>query len=341
MHASFFDPKTKQFTLIDTCFSTHHLQFGHDENDMVYFNSGVIGWINTKMYDKTKDAQASQGWCPIVIDTNGDGKITKPWNEPVRAGRGMGAARGGEGAAPAAPSFDPKLDTHIGVGAYGLIVNPVDGAVWASTDEVEVPGQIFRLELGDNPPLTCKAERYYLPKELGYRPRGIDIDRNGVVWSALAGSAHMASFDRRKCKVLNGPSTADGLHCKEGWTFYKQPGPAYKGTDVGADFNYFNWVDQFNTLGLGDNTPIATGSGSDSMLALNPQTKQWVVMRVPYPMGFHSRGMDGRIDDPNAGWKGRGVWATYGADAHWHIEGGPEEKGNLVKFQIRPNPLAQ
>jgi hypothetical protein len=58
-------------------------------------------------------------------------------------------------------------------------------------------------------------------------------------------------------------------------------------------------------------------------------------------MGFHARGMDGRIDDPKAGWKGRGVYATYGADAHWHIEGGPEEKGNLVKFQIRPDPLAR
>jgi hypothetical protein len=330
MHASYYDPKTKQFTLIDTCFSTHHLQFGHDANDKLYFNSGVIGWIDTKKYLETRDEKASQGWCPIVIDTNGDGKITKPWNEPARNARQSGGA-----------AFDSKLDTRVGAGAYSLIANPVDGAVWAATDEVEIPGQIFRLELGDNPPLTCKAERYYLPKELGYRPRGIDIDRNGVVWTALAGSAHLASFDRRKCTVLNGPSTADGLHCKEGWTFYKQPGPSYKGTNIGADFNYYNWVDQFNTLGLGENIPIATGSGSDSLLALKPGTKEWVVMRVPYPQGFHSRGMDGRIDDPNAGWKGRGIYATYGADAHWHIEGGPDEKGNLVKFQIRPDPLAR
>ena len=33
-------------------------------------------------------------------------------------------------------------------------------------------------------------------------------------------------------------------------------------------------------------------------------------MRVPYPMGFHARGLDGRIDDPDAGWKGRGLWST-------------------------------
>ena len=33
-------------------------------------------------------------------------------------------------------------------------------------------------------------------------------------------------------------------------------------------------------------------------------------MRVPYPMGFYTRGMDARIDDPKAGWKGRGIWAV-------------------------------
>jgi hypothetical protein len=343
--AGYYDPKTKQFTLIDTCFGTHHLQFAEDANNtLVFSNPGgnQVGWINTKMYDQTRDEKASQGWCPTVLDTNGDGRITKPWNEPARSGgRGNRPIGDEEAESTAVGKLDPKLDTRVDIGAYGIIVNPVDNSIWGATDEVEIPGQIFRLELGDNPPLTCKAERYYLPKELGYRPRGIDVDRNGVLWTALAGSAQMASFDRRKCKVLNGPSTADGLHCKEGWTFYKQPGPSFKGTNVGAEFNYYNWVDQFNTLGLGNNTPIATGSGSDSLLALKPGTKEWVVMRVPYPMGFHSRGMDGRIDDPNGGWKGRGVYATYGADAHWHIEGGPEEKGNLVKFQIRPDPLAR
>jgi hypothetical protein len=342
--AGYYDPKTKQFTLIDTCFGTHHLQFAEDANDTLVFSSpggNAVGWINTKLYDQTRDEKASQGWCPTVLDTNGDGRITKPWNEPARAGRGMRPIGEEEAESTRTAKFDPKRDTRIEVGAYGIIVNPVDDSIWGATDEVEIPGQIFRLELGDNPPLTCKTERYYLPKELGYRPRGIDVDRNGVIWTALAGSAHMASFDRRKCKVLNGPATLDGLHCKEGWTFYKQPGPNFKGTSVGAEFNYYNWVDQFNTLGLGNNVPIANGSGSDSLLALRPDTKQWVVLRVPYPMNFHSRGLDGRIDDPNAGWKGRGVYATYGADAHWHIEGGPEEKGNLVKFQIRPDPLAK
>jgi len=35
-----------------------------------------------------------------------------------------------------------------------------------------------------------------------------------------------------------------------------------------ADSHYYDWVDQFDTLGLGKNTPIATGNSSDSLLAL-------------------------------------------------------------------------
>jgi hypothetical protein len=329
--ASFFDPKTKQFTLIDTCYSTHHLQFAEDANDTLYFSGDrqAFGWIDTKKFDQTKDEQASQGWCPAVIDTNGDGKITKPWNEPAT----------GRGAKPA--PVDPTRDTRVPIGtySYGVVANPVDDSLWAVTDDY--PGELFRFVPGDNPPQSCITERYTVPKELGYRTRGVDVDRKGIIWMALASSSQLASFDRSKCRTLNGPATADGLHCKEGWTFYPVPGPKFKGTGVGTDFHYYNWVEQFNTLGLGENVPIVNGSNSDSLIAFLPDKKQWVMMRVPFPMAFHSRGVDGRIDDPKAGWKGRGLYATYGADAAWHIEGGPVEPGNLVKFQLRPDPLAR
>ena len=206
-----------------------------------------------------------------------------------------------------------------------------------------VPGQIVRLALGDNPPETCIAEYYQPPFEnaeapiQGYSPRGIDITTDGIVWTALSGSGHLASFDRSKCDVLNGP-TATGQHCPQGWSLYATPGPQMKGvTSHGsADFHYYNWVDQHNTLGLGENVPIATGSTSDSLLAFLPDTEDYVILRVPYPLGFYSRGMDGRIDDPDAGWKGRAVWADYGTNAVWHSEGGKGTQGNLVKFQDSP-----
>jgi hypothetical protein len=51
--------------------------------------------------------------------------------------------------------------------------------------------------------------------------------------------------------------------------------------------------------------------------------------------------MDGRIDEANAGWKGRALYANYGTHFVWHIEGGKGAKGKIVKFQIRPDPLAR
>ena len=111
-------------------------------------------------------------------------------------------------------------------------------------------------------------------------------------------------------------------------------------TDSGsADSHYYDWVDQFDTLGLGKNTPIAAGSDSDSLLALNA-TGKFMVMRVPYPIGFFAKGMDGRIDDPNAGWKGKGVWTTWATRTPFHSETGKGTSSKVVHFQVRPDPLA-
>ena len=63
-----------------------------------------------------------------------------------------------------------------------------------------------------------------------------------------------------------------------------------------AEASYYTWVDQFDTLGLGANTPIDTGNGSEGLLALKDGA--WVVLRVPYPLGFYTKWMDGQsIDD--------------------------------------------
>jgi len=340
-HASYYDPKTRKTELIYTCFSTHHLQFGEDPNEMLYFSGGgaTIPWVNTKLYDQTKDEKAAVGWCPTVVDTNGDGKITKPWNEPVGGGRGQNEGGGGGRLG----KFDPALDTRVNVGSYGIIVSPTDHSVWAAS--TSYPGRVARLDIGKNPPDSCISEVYQIPSDkadMHFGPRGIDVDRSGVIWMALSGSGGFASFDRRKCKVFSGPSVAEGQQCVEGWTFYPLTvGPNMTGTALNADFHYYNWVDQFNTTGLGENLPIATGSGSDSLHILRPQTREWITLRVPYPLGFFSRGVDGRIDDPSAGWKGRGLWANYGTNFLWHIEGGRGTTSKMVHFQIRPDPLAR
>ena len=44
---------------------------------------------------------------------------------------------------------------------------------------------------------------------------------------------------------------------------------------------------------------------------------------------------------PDAGWKGRGLWSTYGNRTPFHLEGGKGTTSKIVKFQLRPDPLAR
>ena len=325
-HLAVYDPVSEEMTLISTCFSTHHLIFAEDENNTLWTSGGgqVIGWLNTKMFDETGDEERSQGWTSLIVDTNGNGQrddYVEP-NEPL----------------------DPAKDMRIRSGYYGVAYNPIDGSIWGSS--LGFPGAILRLDPGTDPAATALTEIYETPwgnpeaPVQGYSPRGMDIDRNGVVWTPLA-SGHMASFDRSKCTgPLNGP-TATGQHCPEGWTLYPEPLPQLKGlSDSGsAESSYYTWVDQFNTLGLGENVPINTGNESEGLLALSDG--EWVVLRVPYPLGFYTKWMDGRIDDPDAGWKGKGLWATYSTRAPFHLETGMGTPSKVVHFQLRPDPLAR
>lgn len=324
-HLAVYDPKSKQLTHVSTCFSTHHLMFAEDANNTLWTSGGgqVVGWLNTKMFDETGDEVKSQGWTALVMDTNGNGRrdaYVEP-DQPV----------------------DPTKDKRIGGAFYGVSPAP-DGSVWGTV--LGFPGAVVRLNPGSNPPETAIAEMYEPPMKgakipaRGFSPRGMDVDRSGVVWAAMA-SGHLASFDRRKCKgPLSGPA-ATGQHCPEGWSFYTEPLPQLKGvTDEGsAEGSYFTWVDQFDTFGLGRNIPINTGNLSEGLLAL--KDGKWVVLRVPYPMGFYGKWIDGRIDNANTGWKGKGLWSTYATRTAFHIEGGKGTTSKVVHFQLRPDPLAK
>jgi len=316
-----YDPKSKTVTTVDTCFGTHHLNF--DDNDVLWFTGGgpVEGWFDTRIYDKTKDEAKAQGWTVFVLDTNGNGK-RDAYVEPDQP-------------------IDPAKDKRINAPFYGVAPAP-DGSVWGSVQGM--PGSLVRLTLGSNPPATALSEIYEVPwnnpkaSAQGFAPRGMDVDSNGVVWAVLS-SGQLASFDRRKCKgPLNGP-TATGQHCPEGWMLYPFPGPNYKGAtqSASADTAYYNFIDRFDMLGLGKDIPLATGNGSEGLLAL--VDGKFMTFRVPYPMGFYAKGIDGRIDDGKAGWKGKGIWTTYATRAPFHVEGGKGTTSKLVKFQVRNSPL--
>jgi hypothetical protein len=314
--AAVLDPKTMKYTFVDTCFATHHPQFGYDADNTLWFSGTgqVAGWVNTKVFDETGDAEKAQGWAPWVLDTNGNGKL----DDFVQPGQPADAGK----------------DTRItaGSGPYSVMPNPKDGSIWFAIGTFGGPPGFLRFD-----PKTKLSEVYYIPKP-GFGIRGGDIDGNGVLWGS-GSSGHLMSFDRSKCKApLNGPA-ATGNHCPEGWAFYKYPGPGFEGfPDTSAEASYYTWVDQHNTLGLGENVPISTANLSDGFVAL--KDGKMISLRIPYPMGFYAKGLDGRIDDPNGGWKGRGLWSTNGDRTPWLMETGKGSSPRAVHIQFRPDPLA-
>ena len=165
------DPKTMKYTFVDTCFGTHHPQFGYDANDTLWLSGTgpVAGWVNTKMFDETGDAAKSQGWSPFILDTNANGKrdeFVEP-NQPV----------------------DPAKDKRIvpGSGPYAVMPSPVDGSIWYTVGVFGGTPAVLRFD-----PATGLSEVFNVPLP-AYGIRGGDIDKNGVVWASLA-SGHLAQL---------------------------------------------------------------------------------------------------------------------------------------------------
>ena len=311
------DPKTMKYSFIDTCFSTHHPQFGYDADNTLWLSGSgqVAGWVNTRIWDETGDAQKAQGWFPYVLDISGNGKLDE-WTEPgqpVQDGKDV--------------RFNP------GSGGYAVMPHPTDGSIWYSSGVFGGRPGFLRFD-----PATKLSEFYALPKEaIGLR--GGDIGKDGVLYGS--GSAgHLIAFDRRKCKgPLNGPK-ATGDHCPEGFTLHRYPGPGFEGFEGNsAEASYYTWVDHHNAVGLGADVPISTANLQDGFVGL--KDGKMVLMRVPYPMGFYAKGLDARIDDPNAGWKGRGLWSASGDRTPWLNELGKGARPMAVHIQVRPDPLAK
>ena len=214
--------------------------------------------------------------------------------------------------------IDKATGKNVPGSGYATAVSPVDGSVWQSVPVANGPeNKLIKFD-----PATSKFKDYLLPAP-GRLSHGIDFSTDGVVWFS-AGSGHLGRFD---------PKT-------EKFTFWQLPGPKYPGTGAetgSTEYPYFLWVDQFNASGLGQNTVIVTGTSSDSMLIFDPKAEKFSVVRMPYPMPFFTRGLDGRIDDARAGWKGRGLWASYNSYMPRFSE---TRMGYVTHIQLRPNPLA-
>ena len=317
-----YDPKTSKYTAYQTCFGSHHLQFGYDANETLWMSTGGgggnVGWINTKMLDETGDIEKSQGW------TRAGAR-----HQRQRPARRVHRAR-------QAASIRGK-DRRIGADLLRGDAEP-DRRLDLGHACAAIPARSCASIPAKNPH-TALAEIYNVPMP-GFGPRGGDIDKQGLVWVSLA-SGHMGVFDRRQCKgPLNGPK-ATGNHCPEGWAFHQYPGPGFKGIgENSAEFELLLVGRPAQHVRARRRHPDVDRQPDGRPGRANKDGKM-VSIRVPYPLGFYAKGFDGRIDDPNAGWKGRGLWAANGDRTPWLIEGGKGTKPLAAHFQLRPDPLAK
>ena len=168
---------------------------------------------------------------------------------------------------------------------------------------------------------------------------GVTVGADGIVYQSWRVSGQMIGFDRTKCKSPD--RKGDGQHCAEGWSIYRNNEPEYSNSRYHSSEPYLNHLDNVDALGFGKDIPMYASINTDSMEVFNPKTKSFIPLRVPYPMGFFAKGLDGRIDDANMGWKGKGLWSTYSGRVPFHMEGGKGQTSKVVKFQLRPDPLAR
>ena len=321
-----YDPKTKQITTIDTCFGTGPPELRRQRRAVVIGRpAGVEGWFDTKIWDKTHDEKKAQGWTAFVLDTNGNGK-RDAYTEPESAGR----------------SDEGQADQRA---VLRRVAGPLDGSVWGSVQGM--PGALVRLvpgleSAGDGAvgDLRSAVEQ---PEGAG---SGLRAARHGRRQQRrrLDGALERSARELRSPQVQGPAQRSDGdrdstapkagrsIRCRVRTT----RAPSISAAPTRA---YYNFVDRFDMLGVGKDVPLATGNESEALLAL--VDGKFLTFRVPYPMGFYAKGIDGRIDDPNGGWKGKGIYTTFATRAPFHAEGGKGTTSKLVKFQVRPDPLAK
>ncbi len=317
-HLAVLDPKTMKYTFVETCYSTHHPQFGYDANDTLWTSGGgpVVGWLNTKMFDETGDAAKSQGWTALVLDTNGNGK-RDAYTEPDQ---------------PADPTKDRRINSPF----YAVMPSPVDGSIWGST--LGYPGAVVRLVAGFESArdgarrglqrAAARLRRARRRHRQQGRRVGVDGQRphRQLRSTQVQGAAQRPEGHRR--------SLSRGLVVLQ-VSGSRLPGHRRQQRRV-------------ELLLLGRSAQHVRPGQRCADVHRQPERRliayangRMVVLRVPYPIGFYAKGFDGRIDDPKAGWKGRGLWAANGDRTPWLIEGGKGTKPLAAHFQLRPDPLAK
>ena len=224
---------------------------------------------------KTGDERDSQGWTPFILDTNGNGK----------------RSRGLCGAQPAGRSRQGR--THS-AGFYGIAPNPVDGSI-----DPGLRAQLPRFRRAG------RSRRQSAGNGAGRNLRSADArDIRRAAWKSTARASYgrrwaagtWRGFDRRKLRE-GSPSMVrprrPARRCPGGLELVHRRRPrSFKGVaDEGRQRRrpgMPDWVDQFDTLGLGDER-ARSRRATARMRCMALVDGKWVTLRVPYPIGLLRR----------------------------------------------------
>ena len=310
-----YDPATKQITHINTCFGTHHLMFAEDANHTLWTSGGgqVVGWLNTQ--DVRRDGRRGE-----VAGLDGAHHGHQRQRQARRVCRAEPAGRSREGQAI----------------RRGVLLR-LAGAGWIGLGNgARFPGRgraarcLDRIRRRRRSPKST-SRRSTIRSAAGYSPRGGDVDRNGVV---LGGAGERSPGQLRSPQVQGPAQRSEGnrpaLPRRLDALYGAAAAVQRRHRGGSAEASYYTWVDWHDTLGLGENMPINTGNASEGLLAL--KDGKWVVLRIPYPTGFYTKWMDGRIDDREGRMEGpRAVGDDQHANAVPHGDGqGHDEQGDAL-----------
>ncbi len=235
------DPKTMKYTFVDTCFTTHHLNFAKDANDTLWASSGggtgAVGWFNTKLFDETGDAVKAQGWTPLILDTNGNGKrddYVEP-NQPVDPDQGQadrpGVLRG-----------DGEPGRRLGVG---------DAAREPRLDRADRSGPRSGQRPRSPKSTTSRCRASARAAAISTARAWCGCRSRAAISAASTGASARARSTARPRPATTAP--------RAGRSTSIRVRASRASARTARKSSYYSWVDQHNTFGLGEDVPVSTG----------------------------------------------------------------------------------
>ena len=254
----------------------------------------IVGWLNTKMFDETHDEQKSQGWTALVHGHQRQRqarRVRRSQRQPIDPAKDKLI----DGALYAVGAGAGRIDLgHRSLG-YSRRDRPADARI--ESDRKRRSRRVYRVPSDKDTPASRRAAAMSIAtastgSALGERPPR-ELRSPQVQGPAQRPERHRPALPRR----------LDALH---------RAGAAVQGrqADSGsAEAQLLHLGRSVRHARPRRNTPINTGNASEGAARAEGWQVGDAARAVPDRASTRS-GWTAASTIPNAGWKGRGLWAT-------------------------------